>query len=126
MWALINRYAQRLSWLLCDGVQMCDVAILGDGNAIPWQAAKQLYQRQIDFLYLDQRAVGEAAVDGATLAVGTQSYRVVVVDGDPALGEDARRVLQEFAAAGGQVVEFAAGMELPARPRRSDRRRFAH
>ena len=111
---LVNRYAQRLSWLLCDGTHVCDVAILGDGNAIPWQAAKQLYQRQIDFLYLDQRAVGEAAVDGATLAVGTQSYRVVVVDGDPALGEDARRVLQEFAAVGGHIVEFTAGMELPA------------
>ena len=87
---------------------MCDVAILGDGNAIPWQAAKQLYQRQIDFLYLDQRALGEAAVDGVTLAVGTQGYRVVVVEGDPALGEGARRVLQEFAAADGQVVEFTA------------------
>ena len=112
---LINRYAQRLSWLLCDGVQVCQVAILGDGSAIPWRAARQLYQRQIDFLYLDQRAVAEASVEGATLAVGTQVYRVVIVDGDPALGAAARRVLAEFAAAGGQVIEFADGMDLPAR-----------
>ena len=112
---LINRYAQRLSWLLCDGVQVCQVAILGDGSAIPWRAARQLYQRQIDFLYLDQRAVAEASVEGATLAVGTQVYRVVIVDGDPALGAAARRVLAEFAAAGGQVIEFTDGMDLPAR-----------
>ena len=112
---LINRYAQRLSWLLCDGTHVCDVAILGDGNAIPWRAAKQLYQRQIDFLYLDERAVAEAAVDGATLAVGTQAYRVVVADGDPALREDARPVLQEFAAAAGHFVEFDEGIDLAAR-----------
>ena len=112
---LINRYAQRLSWLLCDGLQVCQVAILGDGSAMPWQAARQLYQRQIDFLYLDEAAVAEAAVEGATLAVGTQAYRVVVVDGDPGLGAAARRVLAAFTAAGGQVIEFAEGMDLPAR-----------
>ena len=111
----INRYAQRLSWLLCDGLQICQVAILGDGNAMPWQAARQLYQRQIDFLYLDDRAVAQAAVAGATLAVGTQAYRVVVVDGDPALGVGARRVLAAFRAAGGQVIRFEEDMDLPAR-----------
>ena len=112
---LINRYAQRLSWLLCDGLQVCQVAILGDGSAMPWQAARQLYQRQIDFLYLDDSAVAEAAVDGAALVAGTQAYRVVVVDGDPALGPAARRVLAAFSAAGGQVIEFADGTDLPAR-----------
>ena len=111
----INRYAQRLSWLLCDGEQVCQVAILGDGSAMPWQAARQLYQRQIDFLYLDDRAVAEATVVGAALEAGTQAYRVVVVDGDPPLGDEARRVLASFAAAGGQVIEFVDGMDLPAR-----------
>ena len=75
MSVMVNRYAQRLSWLLCDGLQVCQVAILGDGSAMPWQAARQLYQSQIDFLYLDDGAVAEATVDGATLAVGTQAYR---------------------------------------------------
>ena len=112
---LVNRYAQRLSWLLCDGEQVCDVAILGDGNAIGWRAAKQLYQRQLDFLYLDARAVAEASVADATLVAGTQAYRVVVVEGSPALGEQARRVLAAFAAAGGHVIEFTDGMDLPAR-----------
>ena len=112
---LVNRYAQRLSWLLCDGEQVCDVAILGDGNAIGWRAAKQLYQRQIDFLYLDARAVAEASVEGATLVAGTQAYRAVVVEGSPVLGEQAQRVLDAFAAAGGHVIEFADGIDLPAR-----------
>ena len=112
---LVNRYAQRLSWLLCDGEQICDVAILGDGNAIGWQAAKQLYQRQIDFLYLDGRALADASVEGATLTAGTQAYRAVVVEGSPLLDERARRVLDAFRAAGGHVIEFTDGMDLPAR-----------
>ncbi len=112
---LLNRYAQRLSWLLCDGEQVCDVAILGDGNAIPWQAAKQLYQRQIDFLYLDERALAEASVEGATLAAGTQTYRAVVMEGNPVLDGKARRVLNEFSAAGGHLLEFTDGMDLPDR-----------
>ena len=112
---LINRYAQRLSWLLCDGIQVCAVAILGDGNAIPWRAAKQLYRRQIDFLYLDERAVAEATVEGATLEVGTQAYQVVVVEGTSLLREWARGVLDAFASAGGHLVEFTGGMDLPAR-----------
>lgn len=112
---MVNRYAQRLSWLLCDGEQVCEVAILGDGNAIGWRAAKQLYQRQIDFLYLDARAVAEASVEGGTLAAGTQAYRVVVVEGNPALDERARRVLAKFSAASGHVIEFAGGIDLPAR-----------
>ena len=53
-------YGRRLSWLLADGQQVCDVAILGDGNDLPWRAAKQLYESQIDFLYLDDTAVGAA------------------------------------------------------------------
>ena len=44
-------YGRRVSWLLSDGQHVCDVAILGDGNDLPWRAAKQLYQNQIDFLY---------------------------------------------------------------------------
>ena len=111
----INLYVQRLSWLLCDGAQMCEVAVLGDGNALPWAAAKQLYQNQIDFLYLDEQAVAEATVEGGVLKVGEQQYRVVVVDGDPVLSAEARGVLEVFEQEGGRVLEFAEDMDLPAR-----------
>lgn len=111
----INRYAQRLSWLLCDGTQVCEVAIVGDGNALPWQAAKQLYQQQIDFLYLDDQAVAEATVDGGVLAVGPQRYRVIVVEGAPVLGAAAQGNLELFETGGGHVLEFVQGMVLPTR-----------
>ena len=107
-------YARRLSWLLSDGQHVCDVAILGDGNNLPWRAAKQLYQNQIDFLYLDDAAVAAATVEAGRLEVGTQRYRVVIVDGDPALSDESRANLDRFRAGGGQVIVYQDGQDLPA------------
>ena len=108
-------YARRLSWLLSDGQQVCDVAILGDGNDLPWRAAKQLYQSQIDFLYLDDAAVATANVNGGCLEVGEQRYRVVIVEGDPVLSGESRANLDRFREGGGQVIAYRDGQDLPAR-----------
>jgi hypothetical protein len=105
-------YARRLCWLLSDGEQICDVAILGDGHNLPWRAAAQLYERQIDFLYLDDRAVAEASIDDGRLVVGAQSYRVVVIDALSELTHEARQRLDDFAAAGGKVIDFRDEMPL--------------
>lgn len=107
-------YGRRLSWLLADGQHVCDVAILGDGNDLPWRAAKQLYEDQIDFLYVDDAAVGAATIEGGHLEVGTQRYRVVIVDGDPSLSDESRANLDRFQAGGGQVIVFQDDQDLPA------------
>ena len=104
-----------MSWLLSDGQQVCDVAILGDGNDLPWRAAKQLYQNQIDFLYLDDAAVAAANVSGGCLEVGEQRYRVVIVEGDPVLSGESRANLDRFKAGGGQVIVFQDDQDLPAK-----------
>ena len=108
-------YARRLSWLLSDGQQVCDVAILGDGNDLPWEAAKQLYQNQVDFLYLDDAAVAVATVNAGRLEVGTQRYRVVIVEGDPVLSDESRANLARFQEGGGQLVVFQEDQDLPAK-----------
>lgn len=108
------RYAARISWLLCDGEQICDVAVLGDGNNLPWEAARQLYQRQIDFLYIDEEAVATATVEDGGLVVGVQTYCVVVSDRCPDLSLDAQRKLEHFVANGGLLVDFDPDLDLPA------------
>lgn len=109
----IALYSRRLCWLLSDGEHVCDVAILGDGNHLPWRAAKQLYQRQIDFLYLDERAVSEAVVDEGCLVDGAQRYRVVVIDGLDELTDAAGDRLDAFKASGGTVIVFSEDVSLP-------------
>jgi hypothetical protein len=92
----IAMYARRVSWLLSDGEHVCEVAILGDGNNLPWGAAKVLCQNQIDFLYLDDKSVADATIEAGRLVVGEQRYRVVIMDGDFDLGATARKTLAQF------------------------------
>lgn len=112
---LIANYARRLCWLLTDGEHVCDVAILGNGNDLPWQAARQLYQRQIDFLYLDDRAVADSTVGDGRMRVGSQQYRVVIIDGELQLSTEAGEKLDAFTASGGTVIHYDEEMSLPAK-----------
>ena len=102
----IALYSRRLCWILSDGEHLCDVAILGDGNAVPWESAKELYQNQIDFLYLDDQAVSEAVIEDNRLAVGSQRYQVVIIEGLQELSQRASDKLDAFRKVGGTVVEF--------------------
>ncbi len=109
----LNRYAQRVSRLLCDGEHICDVAILGDGDNLPWEAAGQLYRNQIDFLYLDDMAVAEASVKEGGLEIGSQTYRVIVIEGEPELSPETKERLKEFERRGGRVIDFGRDVDLP-------------
>ncbi|MEW6751766.1 MAG: hypothetical protein AB1505_12435 [Candidatus Latescibacterota bacterium] len=105
-------YACRLSWLQADGEQVCRVGVLGDDNALPWEAAAHLLTHQMDFLYLDEEAVTEAQVAPGVLRVGRQEYRAVVVDGLDVLSPGAARQLDLFARSGGTVLHWAPGLDL--------------
>ncbi len=107
--AVLANYVRRVCWALSDGEHVCHVAVLGDGNALPWQAARCLYQAQVDFLYLDDQAVNQATVTAGHLLVGSMQYGVVVVDGDPCLSPGCRQRLDELVAAGGRVLQTAGG-----------------
>jgi hypothetical protein len=49
------RYCARLAWLNTDSENVCEVAILERDGRFPWQPAKILFQRQVDFDYLSFR-----------------------------------------------------------------------
>ncbi|RYG26769.1 hypothetical protein EON82_02030 [bacterium] len=49
------KYCARLAWLNTDSEHVCDVAILETDGRFPWESAKTLFQRQIDFDYLSLR-----------------------------------------------------------------------
>jgi hypothetical protein len=78
-------YAARLCALNAEGRPVCDVAVLGLGDELPWRAAKALFESQVDFHYLEARHLWEDAVvdeDGVRLA--GMRYRALVLDGiDP-------------------------------------------
>jgi len=109
---LVARYAKRLSWLLSNGRHVCELAILGDGNNLPWEAAKILYQNQIDFLYLDDFAVSGSRPNVGSLEIGDHYYSTVIVEGAPALSDAAREKLVQFQKGGGTVIDFEGEAHL--------------
>ncbi len=98
---LLGDYLRRVCWLLADGVEICDVAILTDGNHAAWDAAKILYQNQIDFLYIDAHALEQAQIEGDTLVIGPQRLRAIVCDPPHVVMPP---MLERFAQAGGLVL----------------------
>jgi hypothetical protein len=75
-------YAARLCWLNTDSRHVCEVAILAQSDAMPWQAAKVLQQHQIDFNYIESRHLWEdATVDAAGIHLADMTYRALIVDG---------------------------------------------
>lgn len=98
---LLGDYLRRLCWLLSDCTQVCQTAILTDGSAAAWRAAKVLYQNQVDFVYIDEPALAQASVENGELVIGSQRFRAVICDPPHVAGQS---FLAEFGRAGGLVL----------------------
>lgn len=75
------RASRRLCWLNTDSVQVCHVAILGGHHRLPWRAARDCLERQIDFNYLDVEDLPRCKIgDDGTLQLAGQTYHALIVD----------------------------------------------
>lgn len=82
-------YCRRMCWLNSDSRHVCNVAILGQADRLPWRAARVCFEHQRDFNYVEARHLAEDAKitrDGLSLA--GMCYSAVVLDGEAA-GYDA-------------------------------------
>ena len=101
-WGRYKSYAdrcRRLCWLNTDSRHICTVAILGQVDWLPWQAAKILFQQQRDFNYVEERHLWEdAVVDESGIHLAGMHYRAVLAAHEP----DARALpaLETLAEAG--------------------------
>jgi predicted amidohydrolase len=76
-------YTARVCGLLAGSRQVCEVAILGGNDDLPWRAAEFLFRNQVDFNYLeDWRLVQQAKFEGGRLVVGPMDYSLLIVDQD--------------------------------------------
>ncbi|MBX2996927.1 MAG: hypothetical protein KF893_00345 [Caldilineaceae bacterium] len=108
-WDRFPQYAdrcRRLSWLNTDAAHVCQIAILGAADYLPWEPAKVCFQHQRDFNYLEERHLWEDAIvdeDGVDL-VGIH-YAAVIIAHEP----DPRAIpaLDRLAQAG-RLIHFPA------------------
>jgi len=104
-YAAFALYCQRLSWLNTDCEHLCDIAVLGESDYLPWQAAKVCFEHQHDFNYVEMRDLWEqATVDEAGLHLAGMTYKALIVDGLHAIPEPSRAPLQKLADAGRLLV----------------------
>lgn len=98
-------YCRRMCWLNTDSGHVCEVAILGQANYLPWQAAKICFQRQRDFNYLELRHLWEdAQVDEAGIRIAAMHYKALIVDGVGGIPVAARPALDALARTGRLIV----------------------
>jgi len=105
-WDDFKPFAQatsRLCWLNTDSKHLCEIAILGLNDTLPWQSAKCCFENQLDFNYLEARHLWEdAKVTENGIEIAGMLYRALVVDVDPP--KEARPALKKLEQAGRVVT----------------------
>jgi hypothetical protein len=73
-----------LCWLNTDSEHVCQIAILGQSDSLPWGAARRLFEHQRDFNYLEARHLWEdAEVSADGIRIAGMLYRVLIVEDEP-------------------------------------------
>jgi hypothetical protein len=107
-WPQYESFAQatsRLCWLNTDGTHVCELAILGLNDYLPWRAAKVCFQHQRDFNYLETRHLWEnAQADGDGIHLAGMHYRALVLEEDPP--QKAQSAIETLAKAG-RIVHWS-------------------
>lgn len=112
-------YMKRMSWLMTDGVGAAEVAVLCRDDRLPWAIVKPLYERQIEFNYLEEQLLATACeVGDGAIRIAGYTYRALLVEADgDAWERQAVDAMRRFHESGGAVIVLdengvAAG-ELP-------------
>ncbi len=109
---------QRISFLLSQGIHNCDVAILyptepviayPDGQKsvdIAFEAGERLYDKGVDFDYIDYESLARGAVKEGALQVSGEKYKVLVVPSMKAIRYASLQKLEAFKKGGGIIVNM--------------------
>lgn len=104
-----SRYIKRMSWLMTDSANGAEVAVLARAGELPWRIVKPLYERQIEFNYLEESLLGDTGAceckDGA-LEIAGYRYTAILIENGERLAASTWRRLEEFAKQGGLVAEL--------------------
>jgi hypothetical protein len=110
-WPRYGEYAdacRRLAWLNTDSRHVCELAILGESDRLPWRAARACFRAQRDFNYLEERDLSDrAGIDEEGIRVAGMTYRALIAEHEP--GAAARRALEPLACAG-RIVRYTPDM----------------
>jgi len=71
----------KLSWLNTDSTPLCEVAILGQDDRLPWKAARVCFENQVDFNYLEDHFLEhDTQVSDVGIRVREMQYGLLIVE----------------------------------------------
>ena len=111
-----SRYIKRMSWLMTDSMNGAEVAVPAGPACLPWRIVKPLYERQIEFNYLEESLLHEAcACEDGALEIAGYRYKAILIEDGRRLAPDTWDKLETFAGQGGLVVELSENGKASAR-----------
>ncbi|WP_082631302.1 glycosyl hydrolase [Gracilibacillus massiliensis] len=76
-----STYMKRLSWLMTDSVNQAKIAIITKDDHLPWDVAKELFENQIEFNYLHERAFIDDLVSvDQYLTIANYQYQIAILN----------------------------------------------
>ena len=115
------KYAERLCFLLSQGIHVADVAILyptetlqafpGSSPSLSFSVVNELSPHGIDFDFIDYASLQQAGINRQRLSISDENYRVLVLADTRAVHAETLQKIQEFAAKGGLVVALGNMMK---------------
>lgn len=121
--ARFSRYIKRMSWAMTDSVNVTGLAVLCQHDRLPWKLAKPLFERQLEFNYLEEeRLCNDVVIENGKAVIRNQRYDTIVLDAEERFEEETWRKLDQFVRSGGAVLEWTAGGGLTNRPDIGQRR----
>jgi hypothetical protein len=109
-WDHYRQYADAcrlLSSLNTDSIHVCNIAILGEADRLPWRAARVCFQHQRDFNYLEERHLWQGArVDETGISIAGMHYDVLIVEGPANVSAQPALAVLERA---GRLIRFTKG-----------------
>ncbi|PCJ62279.1 MAG: hypothetical protein COA79_04245 [Planctomycetota bacterium] len=85
-WSNYSEYSdafKRLCWINNDSTHVCNIAILGKANKLPWKSAKICFENQIDFNYIEETQLLESAqISKDGIQIADMNYQGLIVELD--------------------------------------------
>ncbi|WP_206109207.1 glycosylhydrolase-like jelly roll fold domain-containing protein [Paenibacillus sp. HB172176] len=103
----ISRYIKRMSWLMTGSVNSAKVAVLAGGDYLPWRIVKPLYERQIEFNYLEESLLQHACqVKDGLIEIAGYRYSAVLIQEGSRFAPGSWETLEAFVRQGGLIIEW--------------------
>lgn len=101
----ISDYIKRCSAMNTDSKNITDIAVLCSSEDLPWNAAKELYESQIEFNYLEYSLLNECEISSGKCKILNNEYKILIID--DIYSDIADDCLQKFELSGGIVINYA-------------------